>query len=152
MTMSAKGAGTLEADSKVPNQEEIGFKANFDYGVKQAARKPLDPSIFSRYDREGITAQLQAYLDLGLTPIPLRGKIPLVKWRKGWNRRSIADLKSFIQRGTNWGLKTGANFAVIDFDHQESFTKFIVTNIDSLGPAGGTISGSSPWSLIKNTV
>jgi len=94
--------------------------------------KPLDPTIFSRYDRQGYRLQLQAYLDLGLTPIPLRGKIPIVKWKRGnWHPKTLDDLKHYLNR-PNWGLRTGGNFAVVDFDTKESFTSFVTANIDKL--------------------
>ena len=75
--MFTKEAGILEA-AKVPArlEEKDNTITNLDSSTKYAACKPFDTTIFTRHDREGITAQLQAYLDLGLTPIPLRGKIP----------------------------------------------------------------------------
>lgn len=94
--------------------------------------KPFDQTIFTRFNRTGIEAQLQAYLDLGLTPIPLRGKIPVVKWLHGnWNPKTLDDLQPYIPR-SNWGLRTGGNFAVIDFDDEDGYCRFVVENFNRL--------------------
>ena len=94
-----EAGASLESEAPVV-QVGLGLASTcYNYSALEENRKPFDQTIFTRYDREGITAQLQAYLDLGLTPIPLRGKIPIVKWIHGnWNPRSIADLKKYIGR------------------------------------------------------
>jgi len=132
--MYGNEGGTLSAAPKVPNQEKETSKTstNTHCSAKHATCKLFDQTIFKRYDREGVEAQLQAYINLGLTPIPLRGKRPIVKWRHGWNPTKLDDLKPYIGRAVNWGLKTGDNFAVVDFDSQEAFTRFIAANIEYL--------------------
>ena len=66
------------------------------------------------------------------TPIPLRGKIPIVKWIHGnWAPKTIDDLSRY-KNCVNWGLKTGDNFAVIDFDNQTAFFTFAEANAENL--------------------
>lgn len=124
--------GALPADRAPGVQLELGLSSNINSSAKKPTCKPIDQTIFGRFDRQGIEAQLQAYLDLGLTPIPLKGKIPIVKWLHGdWHPQTLNDLRRYMPR-SNWGLKTGGNFAVIDFDNNDSFAKFIAQNIDRL--------------------
>jgi len=101
------------------------------YSAKQQARKPPGQCLSGVWNRQAIKAQLQTYLDLGLTPIPLRGKIPRTKWRHGWDPRSLEDLEPY-KNCLNWGIKTGANLCVIDFDSPEIFAKFAAENIEHL--------------------
>lgn len=52
---------------------------------------------------------LQRYLQLGLTPVPLklRSGQPLVKWRNGWNP-AHAELRLRASKpGINWGVSCG---------------------------------------------
>jgi hypothetical protein len=74
-----------------------------------------------------ISDYLQVYLDLGLTPIPLkpRSKEPLVKWGNGWNP-TLKELKRRArQPGINWGIQCGAEIAALDFDSENAFRSFI---------------------------
>lgn len=77
--------------------------------------------------RNETLSHLQRYLNLGLTPIPLKphSKKPLVKWRNGWNP-TLEDLKVWAsQSGINWGLRCGENLAVLDFDSEYAYHSFI---------------------------
>lgn len=100
--------------------------------AKQQARKSYNKTLSGGWNHPVTKAQLQTYLDLGLTPIPLKGKIPIVKWLHGnWNPKTIEDL-SHYKNCVNWGLKTGGNFAVIDFDDEQTFFNFAEANIENL--------------------
>ncbi len=125
--------GTLP-EGKVPAvQVGLDQKSTYiNYSSKTNVCKPFDQTFFNRYDREGIKAHMQAYLDLGLTPIPLKGKIPVVKWLHGnWHPKTLADLASYLNR-SNWGIRTGGDFAVIDLDTKESYYQFIAENAEKL--------------------
>ena len=78
-----------------------------------------------------IEQQLQRYLDLGLTPIPLKGKKPVVKWTQ-WHPKIIDALKPYIRGNANWGVATGGNLAVLDFDSEDAYVDFVSRNIDLL--------------------
>jgi hypothetical protein len=78
-----------------------------------------------------IEQQLQRYLDLGLTPIPLVGKKPIVKW-SNWRPKTIDTLKPYIHGNANWGVATGGNLAVLDFDSEDAYVDFVSRNIDLL--------------------
>ena len=114
---------------------QVGLGQNSTYincSSKTNVCKPIDQTIFTRFNRAGIEAHLQAYLDLGLTPIPLHGKIPVVKWLRGsWNPKTLDDLQPYMPR-SNWGVRTGGNFAVIDLDTKESYYQFIAENAEKL--------------------
>jgi hypothetical protein len=55
----------------------------------------------------------------------------LVKWTK-WNPKSIGDLESFIRRGCDWGVKTGNDFVVLDFDALPVYESFMAANLGKL--------------------
>lgn len=54
------------------------------------------------FDKSTIRTQLGKYLELGLSPIPLYGKLPLVPWRK-----YQFDLRDFTKPGVNVGIPSG---------------------------------------------
>ncbi|MFC1907106.1 bifunctional DNA primase/polymerase [Chloroflexota bacterium] len=130
--MTINGEGTPSEDEVPQNEEGLNAKPINNFNAFGNTCKPLGKTFFNRYDRKGLETQIQTYLDLGLTPIPLKGKIPRVKWRHGWNPKTIEDLGWHVGKTVNWGLKTGGSFAAIDFDNTEAFTDFIVANIDNL--------------------
>ncbi len=78
-----------------------------------------------------IEQQLQQYLDLGLTPIPLNGKKAVVKW-KDWRPKTTDALKPYIRGNANWAVRTGGNLAVLDFDSEQAYVDFVSRNIDIL--------------------
>jgi Bifunctional DNA primase/polymerase, N-terminal/Primase C terminal 1 (PriCT-1) len=125
-------AGASSANEAPANQvsavKQITYNNNS--SAKGQARKPFKQSLSGDWHPE-TKAQLETYLALGLVPIPLKGKIPQIKWRHGWNPKTIEDLAPF-KRYTNWGIKTGGNLGVIDFDSPEIFAKFAADNIDLL--------------------
>jgi len=72
---------------------------------------------------------LRLYRSLGLTAIPLkpRYKVPLVKWRDGWNP-SPKELERFAcDPSVNWGVRCGENL-VIDCDSADAFRSFTATH------------------------
>lgn len=132
--MIAKEAGALPTN-RAPNQESKGLNqtsTNINYSANSSICKPPSPTFSGIWNRERIKAQLQAYLDLGLTPIPLNGKIPIVKWRHDWNPKTIEDLGRYVDTVSNWGVRTGTNLSVIDFDTRQAFIDFAVRNIEKL--------------------
>jgi len=130
MTVQEVGA---PPESRAPETRERGLNSTLsNTSAFGSTCKPLDPTIFSQYDRKGIEAYLQAYLDLGLTPIPLAGKRPVVKWLHGdWHPKSMKDFSKHLC-WNNWGLRTGGDFAVIDFDTTIAYYQFMAENIERL--------------------
>lgn len=71
---------------------------------------------------------LSHYLVLGLRPIPLKGKIPLVKWKDF--TLTEKDIHKYLRPGVNWGLRTGrlSNglwLYVIDLDKRDLLSTII---------------------------
>lgn len=127
--MSYNGAGTPLA-GEMPKTQEVAINLRH---INNSALKENRKSLLSgNWPHAETKAQLQAYISLGLTPIPLHGKIPIVKWLHGnWNPKTINDLSRY-KNCVNWGLRTGGNFAVIDFDDEQTFFNFAEANIDNL--------------------
>ena len=83
------------------------------------------------WSREATLEQLKQYLDRGLTPIPLIGKRPLVRWKE-WDPQDITALQRYVTPGVNWAVRTGSKLSVIDFDDEESFIDFTDKNGNQL--------------------
>jgi hypothetical protein len=131
--MFANGVGApLETEAPIDNKKVSAASNNSNNNVFEHKRKPLEKTLSGDWPNKKLQSQLEEYLSLGLVPIPLKGKIPIVKWRSGnWYPKTIADLERY-KNCLNWGLKTGNNFAVLDFDTRESFIRLITANIDRL--------------------
>jgi hypothetical protein len=112
-------------------QAEAGLASTFNSNssvFKEIRKSPLSGS----WNHPDIKAQLQNYLNLGLTPIPLKGKRPIVRWVHGdWHPKKIDDLAPY-KNCVNWGIKTSATFAVIDFDDEHAFFQFAEANAENL--------------------
>ena len=78
-----------------------------------------------------VEQQLQRYLTLGLTPIPIDGKKPRVRW-KDWHPKTVESLRSYIRSNANWAVATGGSLAVLDFDSKDAYVDFVSKNIDLL--------------------
>lgn len=131
--MIEKEAGAPSVNEAPDNQGSVAklFTYNNSSAIKQKC-KPFNKTLSGSWPHPKTKAQLQAYLSLGLTPIPLKGKIPIVKWLHGnWAPKTIEDLNRY-RHCTNWGLRTGGNFAVIDFDDEQTFFNFTEANIENL--------------------
>ena len=80
---------------------------------------------------DDIELQINKYLDLGLHPIPLIGKVAKYHWTDfTLKRESIA---SYIKNMGNWGLRTdkikpGLYFYVIDLDVKDKLLEFWEAN------------------------
>jgi hypothetical protein len=131
--MSTNGAGApLDTEAPTVNKKVSVASDNFNNSVFERKRKSLEKTLSDNWPNKNLRLQLEEYLSLGLVPIPLKGKIPIVKWRSGnWNPKTIDDLASY-KGCLNWGVKTSSHFAVLDFDTQDSFIRFITANIDRL--------------------
>ena len=57
------------------------------------------------YDEREIRAQLNTYLSLGFSPIPLRGKVANYHWKDFTLTRD--NMNQFLKPGINWGLRSG---------------------------------------------
>jgi len=131
--MAIKEPGILPAnkipnpESKEPNQNSTNIYCS----AKVSSSKPPSKTFSDNFDRAKVKNQLREYINLGLVPIPLRRKIPIVRW-KDWNPYNLHKLSRYISPGVDWGIKTGINFAAIDFDTRKGFIDFIVSNIDEL--------------------
>lgn len=65
---------------------------------------------------------------LNLIPIPLKpkSKIPLVRWSEKHWRPSPAELEPWASKpGINWGVRCGAELAVLDFDEPGAYHRFV---------------------------
>jgi hypothetical protein len=101
-----------------------------------------------------VEGQLSEYLELGLTPVPLRGKLPAVKW-KSWRPRGMKSLRPYIRSDSNWGIKTGDGLYVLDFDTDKAFFDFIVQNVGRLpedAPVVKTGRGYHIWLATRHQV
>lgn len=77
---------------------------------------------------EVVTKQLEQYLKLGLSPIPLKNKVAKYYWRSF--TLTMSNMKYYIRPGVNWGLRTGILpdnnwFYVVDIDSKDSLAKFV---------------------------
>lgn len=151
-----KKEGGIPLDGGMP-QQEVGLSqtsTNSNYSAKSTARKPFSQTLSGSFSLPEVANQLQRYLDLGLIPIPLKGKKPLVYW-KHWHPTTLRQLESYLKPDINWGLKTGAKLTVIDFDTTQGFIDFIVMNIDKLPkdtPIIRTGRGYHIWFKPKETI
>jgi len=71
------------------------------------------------FNKTAIRQQLKSYLELGLNPIPLKGKVANYHWKSFTLTESSMDY--FIKPGINWALRTGLitskdYFYVVDLD------------------------------------
>jgi len=67
----------------------------------------------------------------------------------------VQSLKEYIKMGVNWGVKTGPNLTVLDFDTPEAFADFVVKNINRLpteAPIVRTGRGYHVWLRSKATI
>lgn len=98
------------------------------------------------------TDLLQLYQRLGLTPIPLkpRSKVPLGKWSDGWNP-TLDELAAWGSTpDINWAVRCGENLAVLDFDSDEAFHKFMAAhNMPPSCPIVRTGRGFHIWARPK---
>jgi hypothetical protein len=79
------------------------------------------------FDEKSISQQLKEYLDLGLSPIPLKGKVAAYHWKEF--KLTEANMKQYLRPGINWGLRTGllpsgGYFYVIDLDSKSGLGDF----------------------------
>ncbi len=72
------------------------------------------------------------YQRIGLLPIPLKGKVPLVRWKE---LTTITDdnKQYWVNKGVNWGLRTGQLspnlwLYVVDLDSKELLAGFYESN------------------------
>lgn len=78
---------------------------------------------------ENIPEQIDTYLKLWLTPIPLkpRSKEPQARWRTGWYA-SPDDLRMLAsQPEVNWAVRCGPELVVLDFDDPDGFHRFVAS-------------------------
>lgn len=148
--------GGISLGNGMPQQERglSLHSSNSNYSAKNTARKPFSQTLSGSFSLSEAANQLQRYLDRGLAPIPLKGKKPRVHWKQ-WNPTTIDHLKNYLRPGVDWGLKTGAKLAVIDFDTTQGFIDFIVMNIDKLPkdtPITRTGRGYHIWFKPKKTI
>lgn len=57
------------------------------------------------FDKAVVRQQLKKYLELGLSPIPLQGKVANYHW-KVFNLTE-SNMEQFIKPGVNWGIRAG---------------------------------------------
>ncbi len=129
MSKHEKGAPGAER-APIPKRSSKALKRT-NSSVFSEVRKPLSQNSRTAFSGPSVRAQLKHYLDLGLEPIPLKGKRPLVKWT-AFHPRNIADLNNWIRPGINWGVKCGPNLTVIDFDTVEAYTEFMTANLENI--------------------
>jgi hypothetical protein len=76
-------------------------------------------------------AYLLKYIELGLSPIPLQGKVANYHWKSFVLTKF--NMESYIRPGVNWGLRTGQisngmYFYVVDIDDKLLLARFIELN------------------------
>jgi len=76
-------------------------------------------------------AHLLKYMELGLRPIPLRGKVANYHWKSFVLTQS--NMESYITPGTNWGIRTGqipigTYFYAVDIDDKLLLSRFMELN------------------------
>jgi hypothetical protein len=101
------------------------------------------------------TDLLQLYLQLGLTPIPLKpqSKKPLVKWGEGWKPTSGDLMRWAAKPDTNWGVRCGLELAVLDFDSPGDFERFLEAHPEAaLWPTVRTGRGFHLWVRPKRPI
>ena len=113
-------------------------------------------SIFEVVMNRDLTKQLNAYLRLGLTVIPLRPrcKKPLVKWSASdWNP-TASDIRKWANRpDINIGLRCGEDIAVLDFDDPGRYEDFSFTHpVPEDAPVVRTSRGYHIWIRPKSLV
>ena len=74
---------------------------------------------------------INKYIDLGLRPIPLQGKVANYPWKAFTLKNE--SINSYIKNAVNWGLRTeiikpGLYFYVIDLDAKNKLAEFWETN------------------------
>jgi len=82
------------------------------------------------FNKTAIRKQLKNYLELGLSPIPLKGKVANYHWKSFTLTESNMD--NFIKPGINWGLRTGLlpsgdYFYVVDLDNKKLLSSLYET-------------------------
>ena len=120
-------------EGRAPNPAWPGIACNSNSSAKPAKRKSPFSTLSEDTTLAATACQLENYFQLGLSPIPLHGKLPLNKWTQ-FHPHNLNDLKSYLRPGVNWGVKTGQALTVIDFDTKQAFIDFCVTNLDKLSP------------------
>jgi hypothetical protein len=142
-------------DGRAPNPSRgLVYTSINNSSAKNLFCKPPKQTLFGNTHHAKTASQLEKYFSLGLTPIPLKGKRPLVKW-KSWHPNSVQELKQFIRPGVDWGVKTGKDLVVIDFDNGQAYVDFIVANIDKIpqdAPVVKTGRGYHLWMRCKEPV
>jgi hypothetical protein len=129
--MNSESGASLACEAPNPENRGLGYASINNSSANLSVCKPPSSTSFGDSEHDRTVAQLSQYLALGLVPIPLRGKRPFVRWKE-WDPHSIETLKPYIKTGVNWGVKTGPNLTVIDFDTKEAFLDFIVNNLEKL--------------------
>jgi len=118
---------------EMPNPQSKGLNPTSynNCSAKLGICKPPSSTSFGVWERAAVVSQLKRYLSLGLVPIPLKDKKPLLRWKE-WNPKTIKQLERYINPTVNWGVKTGPDLTVIDFDTSQAFADFIVKNLEKL--------------------
>ncbi len=75
--------------------------------------------------------QIESYLDLGFSPIPLKGKVANYRWKQ--LTLTSQSMGKFLKDGANWGLRTnqlkgGLWFYVVDLDNKAIISDFFHDN------------------------
>lgn len=107
----------------------------------------------SRPDIEIVASHLLIYRGLGMTPIPLRGKIPLVKW--GTYTYNAADfLKPNVNIGVKGGLLASNDYLYfVDIDAKELLADFYGEHPTLMSaPLVSTSRGWHVWLTSKRSV
>ena len=70
--------------------------------------------------QQALPREIDLYLSLGLTPIPLKGhsKEPLVRWGDRWNPTREELARWFANHKVNVGVRCGDELAAIDCDSE----------------------------------
>lgn len=80
------------------------------------------------FNEQAAISQIKKYLDLGLSPIPLKGKVANYHWKSFI--LTSANLGQYVKPGVNWGIRagritSGRYLYFVDLDRKELLSEFI---------------------------
>ena len=87
------------------------------------------------YNAQEVRDQLNKYLYLGLSPIPLQGKVANYHWKDF--KLTQDNMNQYIKPGTNWGLRSGYLLSgvylwFIDLDSRDLLASLLESNFTLL--------------------
>jgi len=123
-----------------------------DPGLGRGRPSLSTPSVVEAASAKDVPAAARTYLSLGFSVIPLRGKVPRVKWRVYQKQKPTqAEIFGWIERGLfqNVGIVCGnvsGNLVVVDFDVPRIYRDFC-TYFPALSQTYTVATGGGGWHI-----